>query len=74
MKRPPMVKIRPEDREAEIVYKQKLWNGQEYQVDERKFAVVSVESYVVSEFPIGQKLLITENRHIASNQRFIPEE
>ena len=65
--------VQPEDKEAKISYKEKLWDTNKWDVKEREFHVISVESFKVSEFPIGQKLILQETSVQASNKRFIPE-
>src|SRR4030042_243483 len=66
--------VQPEDKQARIVYKEKLWNGVMYEVKEIEFYIKAVESYKVSEFPIGQKLILQQATGIPGNKRFIPAE
>lgn len=65
--------VQPEDRQARIVFQEKLWNGVMWEVKELEFYITHVESYKVSEFPIGQKLILKQATGIPGNKRFIPE-
>jgi hypothetical protein len=65
--------MHPEDQEAKISYKEKLYDGNKWIATEKEFHILAVESYIVSEYPIGQKLILQETSVEASNKRFIPE-
>lgn len=66
--------VQPEGQEAKISFKEKLWNGVMWEVKETEYMVLGVDSYKVSEFPVGQKVIIQKVNAIPSKKRFIPEE
>ena len=65
--------MRPEDNEAKIVYKEKFYDTNQWIAIEKEFYIINVESYIVSEYLIGQKLILRETSVESSNKRFIPE-
>ena len=65
--------VQPEDDEAKIACREKLYDTNKWIVKEREFYIVAVESYIVSEYLIGQKLILKETAVESSNKRFIPE-
>jgi len=66
--------VQPEDQKAKIAYKEKIWNGNMYEVKEIEFYIKAVESYKVSNYNIGQKLILQQTTGIPGKKRFIPEE
>lgn len=65
--------VQPEDQEAKIVFKEKLHDGNHWTIKEREFHIIAVESYKVSEFPIGQKVIVQETNVQSGAKTFIPE-
>jgi len=66
--------VQPDSKdEAKIAFKEKLYDGVSWIVEEIEFQVIKVESYKVSEFPIGQKVIIQRLNVVSGNKRFIPQ-
>jgi hypothetical protein len=65
--------VKPEETDAKIVFKEKLYNGNFWDVKELEFHIVKVESYIVSEYPIGQKLILQETNVESRTKRFLPK-
>lgn len=66
--------VSPDEQEAIISFKEKLWNGVMWEVKETEYMVLGVDAYKVSEFPIGQKVVVQKVNAISGKKRFIPKE